>query len=131
MEDKAYIFCLPSVLRHLLSIEKVGRYTVKAREIALNEVPAPERKVKQVSFSVMSMRLDAVTAGLFHLSRTEAAKQIAAGNVSLNYTQCLKADCAVKEGDILSLKGKGKGSISGMGGTSRKGRLFVYGEIYK
>ena len=37
----------------------------------------------------------------------------------------------MKEGDILSLKGKGKGSISGMGGTSRKGRLFVYGEIYK
>ena len=129
--DTAYVFCMKSVLRHLLSIEKAGRYTVKASQVPLEEVPARKVETESVSFSVMSPRLDAVAAGLFHLSRTEAAKQIAAGNVSLNYSQCLKADCAVKEGDILSLKGKGKGSISGMGGTSRKGRLFVYGEIYK
>ena len=129
--DTAYVFCMKSVLRHLLSIEKAGRYTVKASQVPLEEVPARKVETESLSFSVMSPRLDAVAAGLFHLSRTEAAKQIAAGNVSLNYAQCLKADCAVKEGDILSLKGKGKGSISGMGGTSRKGRLFVYGEIYK
>ena len=129
--DTAYVFCMKSVLRHLLSIEKAGRYTVKACQVALEEVPARKVETESLSFSVMSPRLDAVAAGLFHLSRTEAAKQIAAGNVSLNYGQCLKADCIVKEGDILSLKGKGKGSISGMGGTSRKGRLFVYGEIYK
>lgn len=129
--DTAYVFCMKSVLRHLLSIEKAGRYTVKASQVPLEEVPARKVETESVSFSVMSPRLDAVAAGLFHLSRTEAAKQIAAGNVSLNYGQCLKADCIVKEGDILSLKGKGKGSISGMGGTSRKGRLFVYGEIYK
>ena len=131
MEDKATIFCLPSVLRHLLSIEKVGRYTVKAREIALNEVPAPERKMKQVSFSVMSLRLDAVAAGMFNLSRTEAAKQISAGNLSLNYTVTDKTDAPVHEGDILSLRGAGKGTVTGTGGTSRKGRLFVYAEIYK
>ena len=129
--DTAYVFCMKSVLRHLLSIEKAGRYTVKASQVPLEEVPARKVETESLSFSVMSPRLDAVAAGLFHLSRTEAAKQIAAGNVSLNYAQCLKADCVVKEGDILSLKGKGKGSISGMGGTSRKGRLFVYGEIYK
>lgn len=129
--DTAYVFCMKSVLRHLLSIEKAGRYTVKASQVPLEEVPARKVETESLSFSVMSPRLDAVAAGLFHLSRTEAAKQIAAGNVSLNYAQCLKADCTVKEGDVLSLKGKGKGSISGMGGTSRKGRLFVYGEIYK
>ena len=129
--DTAYVFCMKSVLRHLLSIEKAGRYTVKASQVPLEEVPARKVETESLSFSVMSPRLDAVAAGLFHLSRTEAAKQIAAGNVSLTYGQCLKADCIVKEGDILSLKGKGKGSISGMGGTSRKGRLFVYGEIYK
>ena len=131
MEDKATIFCLPSVLRHLLSIEKVGRCGVKARELALDEIPAPERKVKQVSFSVMSMRLDAVAAGMFNLSRTEAAKQISAGNLSLNYSVTDKTDTPVHEGDVLSLRGAGKGTVTGTGGTSRKGRLFVYGEIYK
>ena len=128
-DSTATVFCLPSVERHLLSIETVGRCSVKAKAIALDAVQPIERKVKEKSFSVQSMRLDAVVGGLFDLSRTEAARQIAAGNVSVNYEVSVKTDSAVREGDILSLRGKGKGTITGTGGTSRKGRLFVYGEI--
>ena len=130
-DDTAYIFCLPSVQRHLLSIEKVGRCGVKAEAIALDAVPVLVRNVKEKSFSVMSMRLDAVTAGMFDISRAEAARQIALGNVSLNYSVSFKTDSGVKEGDIISIRGAGKGCLSGTGGTSRKGRLFVYAEIYK
>ena len=130
-ENVAYIFCLPSVQRHLLSIEKVGRCGVTAEDAALETVPAPERKVQQMGFSVQSMRLDAVVGGMFRLSRTEAARQISAGNVSINYQESLKTDFAVKDGDIISLRGAGKGCVTGTGGTSRKGRLFVYAEIYR
>ena len=130
-DELAYVFCLPSVLRHLLSIDKVGRVSVKAEELPLSAVPVPERKVQELSFSVMSMRLDAIAAGMFHLSRTEAARQIEAGALSLNYEACLKTDKTVQEGDILSLRGAGKGKILGTGGTSRKGRLFVYAEVYQ
>lgn len=129
--EQAWLFCLPSVLRHLLSIDKVGRWGVKAEEIALDELPAPQRQVQEKSFSVQSMRLDAVVGGLFNLSRTEAARQITAGNVSLNYEEALKTDHPVREGDILSLRGAGKGRITGTGGNSRKGRLFVYAERYQ
>jgi RNA-binding protein YlmH len=129
--DTAYVFCMKSVLPHLLTIEKAGRYTVKASQLELSQVPERKIQTESTSFSVMSMRLDAVAAGMFHLSRTEAAKQIAAGNVSLNYTQCLKTDCQIKDGDIISLKGHGKGTVSGTGGSSKKGRLFVYADIYK
>ena len=127
----AYVFCMPSVLRHLLGIEQVGRVSVKAEELPLTAVPAPKREVKELSFSVMSMRLDAIAAGLFHLSRTEAARLIEAGFLQLNYEECLKTDKAVREGDVLSLRGAGKGKITGTGGTSRKGRLFVYAELYQ
>ncbi len=129
--EQAYVFCLPSVQRHLLSMEKVGRWGVKAEAISLSAVPEPERRVQEKSFSVQSLRLDAVAGGLFNLSRTEAARQIAAGNVSLNYAETLKTDQIVREGDILSLRGRGKGKINSTGGTSRKGRLFVYAEVYK
>lgn len=131
IENVAYVFCLPSVLRHLLSIDKVGRCGVTAEEIALDKVPQRQIQMKSKSFSVMSMRLDAVAGGMFDLSRTEAAKHINAGNVNLNYEQCLKTDAQVHEGDIISLRGAGKGTITGTGGTSRKGRLFVYADIYK
>ena len=129
-DNTAVVFCLPGVERHLLSIDKVGRCTVRARSLPLEQVSAPERRVKEKSFSVQSMRLDAVAGGLFDLSRTEAARQIAAGNLSINYELSVKTDTPVREGDVLSLRGRGKGKITGTGGTSRKGRMFVYGEVY-
>ena len=128
---EAIVFCQPSVLRHLLSIEKVGRYGVRAEEIALSEIPVREKHTEERRFTVMSPRLDAVAAGLFHLSRTECARQIALGALSLNYTECLKPDAPVREGDVLSLRGTGKGRVAEIGGSSRKGRLFVTAELYK
>ena len=127
----AYVFCMESVMSHLLSIDKVGRCGVTAEEIGLASVPERKLEVKERSFSVMSMRLDAVAGGMFDMSRTEAAKHINEGNVSLNYQQCFKTDSRVQEGDIISLRGAGKGRVTGTGGTSRKGRLFVYTEIFK
>ena len=129
--DTATVFCLPSVEKHLLGIDKAGRVSVSARPLPLAEVPAPERKVKELSFSVMSPRLDAVLAGMFRLSRSEAARQIGFGNVSVNYMQSDKTDLTVREGDVISLRGAGKGKITGTGGVSRKGRLFVYAEVYQ
>ena len=128
---EAIALCQPSVLRHLLSIDKVGRYGVKAVEIPLDEIPVREKRTEERRFTVMSPRLDAVAAGLFHLSRTECARQIAMGTLSLNYSECLKPDAPVKEGDVLALRGAGKGRIAEIGGSSRKGRMFVTAELYK
>ena len=129
--ERAIVLCQPSVLRHLLSIDKVGRWGVKAEQIALAEIPAQERQTQERRFTVMSARLDAVAAGLFRLSRAEAARQIALGALSLNYAQCFKPDAPVREGDVLSLCGAGKGRVAELGGSSRKGRLFVTAELYR
>ena len=94
-------------------------------------MPAGERRTEQRRFTVMSPRLDAVCAGMFRLSRTEAARQIEAGAVSLNYSECLKSDAQLAEGDVISLRGAGKGTLTEIGGNSRKGRLFVTVEVYQ
>ena len=129
--NTATVFCLPGVEKHLLSIDKVGRIAVRARSLSLDEISSPEREVKEKSFSVQSLRLDAIVGGLFNVSRTEAARQIEAGAVSLNYEICDKCDATIHEGDVLSLRGKGKGRITGLGGTSRKGRQFINGEVFQ
>ena len=59
------------------------------------------------------------------------ATQIALGMVSINYELSNKTDYTVREGDVVSLRGAGKGKVAGFGGNSRKGRLYVYTEIYK
>lgn len=128
----AHIFCMNTVADHLLaSLDKVGRYGVKTKEIPLSEAPAPKFEVKEVTFSVMSLRLDAVAAGMFNLSRTSAAAMIAAGEVSLNYSECLRPDAQVQPGDIVSVRGCGKATLDSVGGQSRKGRTFVTALVRK
>ena len=128
----AHIFCLSTVADHLLaSLDKVGRYGVKTSEVPLSAAPAPKFEVKEVTFSVMSLRLDAVAAGMFNLSRTSAVGLIAAGEVSLNYSECLRPDAPVQPGDIVSVRGHGKATLADIGGQSRKGRTFVTAQVRK
>ena len=131
--SRAVLLCLPSVLQHLLlNLDKVGRCGVRLRELPLGEIAAPERVMEERVFSVQSPRLDAVCAGAFRLSRTAAAEAIAAGLLSLNYAVCCKADAPVREGDILSLRGKGKAAVlDGGSRESKKGRLFVKIGLYR
>ncbi len=127
----AHIFCLPSVERLLLDeLTKVGRCGVTVTPCALSDVPVPERKVKTLSFTVKSPRLDAAAASMFGLSRTAAAELIRLGAATLNYEPCEKPDAAVKAGDVISLRGRGKGEIKSIGGRSKKDRLFVEAEVY-
>ena len=130
-DNGAYVFCLPSVAPALLELEQVGRTGVKAAAVELTAVPVPERKVRPVTFTVQSARLDAVVSGMFRLSRTSAAAQIRAGAVHLNYAECLRPDAPVAPGDVLSLRGAGKGAVPEVGGQSRKGRQFVTAELWQ
>lgn len=127
----AYVFCLPSVEPALRTLEQVGRAGVKAAAVPLSAVPVPERRVRPVTFTVQSARLDAVVSGMFRLSRTSAAAQIRAGAVHLNYAECLRPDAPVAAGDVLSLRGAGKGAVTEVGGQSRKGRQFVTAELWQ
>lgn len=127
----AYIFCLPSVEQLLTEeLTKAGRVSLKTVPCSLSDVPVPERKVKKVRFTVKSLRLDAVAGDMFSISRTAAAELIRAGSVSLNYAVCIHADMPISEGDVLSIRGRGKGAVTAIGGQSRKERTFVEAEIY-
>ena len=129
--QSAWVFCLPSVAQQLAGLEQVGRVSVKAAVIPLSEVPEPERRRRELHFTVQSLRFDAVLGETFRLSRTQAGKLIAAGAASLNYLPCLKNDAPVAEGDVIALKGHGKASLAEIGGKSRKDRIFVTAAVWE
>ena len=125
--ETAWLFCLPSVKQHLLlNLDKVGRWGVKTREVPLSAVPVRNKALREITFTVKSPRLDAVCAGIFGFSRAAAAEAVAQGLVSLNYAACQKPDAPVHAGDVISLRGKGKGYVLEAGEKeTRKGRLLV------
>ena len=61
----------------------------------------------------------------------ESMAQALAESGGREFVEMVRTDAPIREGDIISVRGAGKGKVSGTGGTSRKGRLFVHAEIYK
>ena len=122
----AYLYCLPAAGKCIeQTLLKVGRQNVKAELVPLSEAPKAEVRNEEIRFTVKSLRLDAVVSGLFRISRTLAAERIGRGDCSLNHRPVLKPDAPVKEGDVLILRGSGKGEVSEIGGHTKKDRVYV------
>ncbi len=129
--ETAYVFCLPAVQPLILNeLEKAGRTGVTVSPCALADVPAPVIRVRTRSCTVKSLRLDAVAGQMFGLSRTSAAELVRMGTAKLNDLPCEKADAAVEEGDVVSLRGYGKARIRTVGAHSKKDRIFIEVEVY-
>ena len=129
--ETAFVFCLPSVQQLLLDeLHTVGRVGVKPAVAVLSAVPAPEIRVKTHTFTVKSLRLDAVAGAMFGMSRTAAAELIRMGAAKRNDLPCEHPDAPVREGDTISLRGHGKGRIKAVGDRSKKDRIFLETEVY-
>lgn len=106
------------------SLTSAGRASLHFER--LDEVPKlPEPGGQAFSAVVSSLRLDAVLAAAYRLSRHEAAEAIRAGSVKLNHLLCERVDASVAEGALLSLRGSGRVKLTQIGGVTRKQRIGV------
>lgn len=125
------LILLPEILPFTLqNLESAGRAKLSLTELPLEELSVPVGEVKTVHATVSSLRLDAVAAAGFSVSRSKLAEAISAGRVSLNWRSVTRPDAAVGEGDVLSCRGLGKCKLTAVGALSRKGRTAVTLERY-
>lgn len=130
-EGECHILALEDVADFLtLHLEQAGRVRLKTTPLELNQLTPPEVKVKVIRDTVSSLRLDAVAASGFSLSRGKAADLISSGKLQLNHRECLKPDRPVAEGDVMSCRGLGKCVLKEVGGPSKKGRIMIGLERY-
>lgn len=80
---------------------------------------APIKK-EQIVIIVPQLRLDAVVTELIHGSRTKANELISEGRVFLNYEVKTKNATGIKQGDLLTIRGKGKFEIGDILGKTSK-----------
>lgn len=127
-EGQFYVFVKTGMDAHIITeITKINRIGVKAKRVKqmANDVIIEDVTVKQLS--VPSLRLDAVIAAGFTLSRTKASQYIKNAKVKCNYQLCDKVDYRVAIGDMISLRGHGRLYIDQHVGESKKAktRLLV------
>ena len=131
LDGKCQVVALREGLPILLSQwETAGRWKISVKEIPLASLTPKPPVVKTIRDTVAALRLDAVLASGFSLSRSKAADFISAGRVAVNHRECIKGDRTVSQGDVLTCRGLGKCVIQEILGTSKKGRIMVVLERY-
>ena len=105
---------------------KIAMVSVSVEAIELSDIAPKEEKIKEVRTTVASLRLDAVASSGFSVSRTKLVSAINAGLLQVNWQPAKGASQEVKEGDVISMRGRGRMKVEAITGTSRKGRIGVY-----
>ena len=125
LQDRGYVFADEQMAEHISqTLTSAGRIRLQIK--LLDEPPALEPpKGTEMHDTVASLRLDAVVASGFHLSRTDAAELIVAGHVKLRHLPTERPDARVQEGDAVSVRGYGRLTVEQVGNPTKKGRLPV------
>lgn len=107
------------------NLSKVGKVAVGVEEISLKEVSCPERRYKEIKGTVASLRLDAIASLAFGISRSKMAPYIKWENVRINFKTVKDPSAEVREGDVISALRLGRAKVVEIGGSSKKGRIYV------
>ena len=125
VESDIYLFA------HMQTADYIAQAMTSAGKVSLDfsilscvpEMPKPEGML--FSSVVSSLRLDAVLAAAYKLSRSEAADVIRAGLVKVNHLTCEKVDFILTEDTLLSVRGKGRVRFVSIDGMTRKQRVGI------
>jgi len=120
-ERGAVVLVDPLLVEHLeAALESVRSVPVKVRPMPLSELRLPAPRVESLKSVEASLRLDAVASAGFRVPRAKMADLIKAGNVKLQWRVCSKASVEVKQGDVVSVAGKGRLEVVSVSETKNK-----------
>jgi len=128
-DNRGYLFCLDSIADYIISqLESVKRTTVTC---ALSSPPAKlSEPPAETSLVIASERLDAIVSAVYRLSRSQGQELISGGKVYISGRLVESSSAALKEGDVISVRGLGRFTYEGISRETKKGRLRVNVRIY-
>lgn len=106
-------------------LRDVHRVPVTVVEIDLEQLSVAPERVKEMRTTVASLRLDAVAAFGFGMSRTKMVREIKAERLKVNWKPVDDPACTISEGDVLSMRGRGRVTVEQVTGETRKGRIAL------
>ncbi len=129
-EKAACLFCKETIAEYITeNLTRVKHTTVSVsvtKDTGGLTAPAKEDKVIQTA----SFRIDAVIAKVYHLSRNEALELFPAGLVFVNGRNISANSVLLKEGDLVSVRGRGRFCFEKELDLSRKGKRNSRVSVY-
>lgn len=122
LKDFVQIFVTKPIAMFLVTeLIKIGSKNVSFTMCDIEDAVEVEPDFKDMNIIVPSMRLDAIVCNSFKLSRNEANMFVKGGKVKVNHMPVMKPGYTVKEGDILSVRTKGRVIVDSINGSTKKG----------
>ena len=124
-ENEAFFFVSDTIRDYILeNLCKVKHTTVSVERC--EEVPAElAPRFEEENVVVSSNRLDAILARVYKLSRELAARYITEGRVFVGGREISSVSKSLKDGDVVSVRGRGKFIFDGEDGTTRKNKRYI------
>jgi len=129
--NEAYIFCCSSIYDYIVNqLTRIKQTIVCASLIDIRDF-AYEPKLKPVTGTVSSVRLDSILAVAFNGSRSSLSGLIEGGKVYVNGRNILSNSYNLKDNDIVSVRGYGRFIYAGTINQTKKGRYLVKVLLYQ
>jgi len=123
-EGVAYCAALPDIAGYLSSLCEAGRAAIRC-DVPEGDPQLPQPRLEPQRRTVASLRLDAVLAAAWNLSRGEAADMIAQGRVRVDHLPEERSDARLGEGALVSARGWGRFRLAEVGAATKKGRIGI------
>lgn len=122
---KFYIFVNERLANYLqLNVDRIGRASVKWNVVKdMSELPTSA--VSERRLPVSSLRIDAIIAAVFNLSRQKAQEMIGDKKVFINHTLVSKVTHNVLPMASVVVRGLGKFIFIEQSGISKKGKIYI------
>lgn len=124
-EHLAYVFCINHISDFLCANLTTVKHTHVTCEMSTMQLDNIAPSLQPIEVIAASLRLDAVTASLTKLSRSNVLALFREKKIFVN-GRCMENNSSqLKPGDILVIRGSGKYICEGGGTKTRKGRVYI------
>lgn len=125
-EQKAVVIVAAAQAAYIsVNLTEVGQVKVACAITDISSLPLPEDDGRDIKGTVPSLRLDAVASLGFGLSRSRVVLLIKGGLARVNWRPVNSPALQLKEGDQVSIRGKGRLLLTAVEGETRKGRIHL------
>ncbi len=100
----------------------VHQVTIKVQEIDPEQIAVEPERIKMIKTTVASLRLDAVAASGYGISRTKMVREIKGDRVKVNWKTITNPAHEIAESDVISIRGRGRVIVEEVRGETKKGR---------
>lgn len=130
-EKQAYLFCQNTIAEFICKNLTQVRHTHVSCEVTDQREELPQEEPIHMTVQVPSLRVDALVAKVYNLSREKSLELFRSGKVFVEGRLCENNARALKSGETINARGNGKFIFLGEKGETRKGKINVEVAVYR